>query len=282
MCDALKYDGKEIYVKQRNSDRLGRMLISCSVVSFFLTVLAGPAIWAGPPFVTDDPEPVEYQNSEFYAASQYVDNRDVKEGTLPHFEYNYGALPDLQLHLLIPFVFAHPSGGPTSYGLGDAEVGIKYRFVHETATTPQVGMFPIAHIPTGDSDRGLGSGHVVVFLPVWLQKSWGQWTTYGGGGYWSNPGSGNQDFWQLGWLAQRDITKTITLGAEIFYFGKDTVAGRDRTGFNIGGIFNMSEEDHVLFSAGRDLSGDNRFSAYVAYQWTFGPHAKGKDDQDEK
>ena len=32
-------------------------------------------------------------------------------------------------------------------------------------------------------------------------------TTYGGGGYWINPGPDNKNFWQLGWLGQRDITK---------------------------------------------------------------------------
>ncbi len=158
------------------------------------------------------------------------------------------------------------------YGLGDTEIGMKYRFIHETDETPQVGTFPIVHIPTGDNDRGLGSGHVPVFLPVWLQKSWGPWTTYGGGGYWTNPGAGNKNFWQMGWLVQRDITKFITLGAEIFYFGKDTVDGRDRTGCNIGGILNLNQENHILFSAGRDITGDNRFSAYLGYQWTFGPH----------
>ncbi len=268
----LKCNAKENDMQRGKLDCLNRLMISVFIVSLSLTVFAGSAAWAGPPFVTDDPEPVEYRHGEFYIASQYANNKEGKEGTLPHFEFNYGPLPDLQLHLLIPFAFAHPTGGPTTYGLGDTEVGMKYRFIHETDTTPQVGTFPIVHIPTGDSGRGLGSGHVPVFFPVWLQKSWGQWTTYGGGGYWNNPGAGNKNFWQLGWLVQRDFSKFITLGAEIFYFGKNTDDGRDRTGYNIGSILNLSEEDHILFSAGSDLSGDNRFSVYFAYQWTFGPH----------
>ncbi len=263
-------------MRRKNPDCFDRLLISFFIVSLLVTVFAGSAAWAGPPFVTDDPEPVEYQHGEFYIASQYANNKDGEEGTLPHFEFNYGPLPDLQLHLLIPLAFAHPAGGPTTYGLGDTEIGIKYRFIHETDTTPQVGVFPLVHIPTGDSDRGLGSGHAPVFLPVWVQKSRGPWTTYGGGGYWNNPGAGNRNFWQLGWLVQRDLSEFFTLGAEIFYFGKDTVDGRDRTGYNIGGILNLSEEDHILFSAGRDLAGDNRFSAYLAYQWTFGPRTEEK------
>lgn len=247
-------------------------------ILFFLYSAAFPpsASWAGPPFITDDPEPVEYHHEEVYISSQYANNKDGQEGTLPHFEFNYGVIPEVQLHLLVPTAFVHPNGGAAVYGLGDTEVGVKYRFVHETDTLPQAGIFPITHIPTGDSDRGLGNGHVPLFLPIWVQKSLGPWTTYGGGGYWNNPGSDNKNFWQLGWLVQRDITKAVTLGAEVFYFGKDTAVGRDRTGYNVGGIFNVSEEHHILFSGGRDITGDNRLSLYLGYQWTFGPRAEEK------
>ena len=246
------------------------------VFILYVGVLTTSTAWAGPPFITDDPETVEYQHGEFYIASQYANNKDGTAGTLPHFEFNYGVVPDVQLHLLIPLAFVHPDGGPNNYGLGDTEVGVKFRFIHESETTPQIGVFPIVHIPTGDSDQGLGNGHVQTFLPIWAQKSWGPWTTYGGGGYWFNPGAENKDFWQLGWLVQREITKTLTLGTEIFYFGKDTDDGRGRTGYNIGGIFNLTENHHILFSAGSDIAGDNRFSAYVGYQWTFGAHEEEK------
>ncbi len=92
-------------MQQRKLDCFNRLLISVFVVSLFLTVFAESAAWGGPPFVTDDPEPVEYRHGEFYIASQYANNKDGKEGTLPHFEYNYGPLLDLQLislsHLLL-------------------------------------------------------------------------------------------------------------------------------------------------------------------------------------
>jgi hypothetical protein len=66
------------------------------------------------------------------------------------------------------------------------------------------------------------------------------------------------------------------LGAEIFYLGKDADDGRDRTGYSIGGTINLSEAHHILVSAGSDIAGDNRFSAYLGYQWTFGPHEEEK------
>ena len=47
---------------------------------------------------------------------------------------------------------------------------------------PQVGIFPLLEVPTA-AQEGLGNGHATAFLPLWLQKSWGKWTVYGGGGY---------------------------------------------------------------------------------------------------
>ena len=128
-------------MRRRTDDQHIRLLATIIASLVYMSAFAAPAAWAGPPFVTDDPEPVEYRHGEFYISSQYADNKDGKEGTLPHFEFNYGAIPDVQLHLLVPFAYVHPNGESAIYGLGDTEVGVKYRFIHETDTLPQIGVF---------------------------------------------------------------------------------------------------------------------------------------------
>jgi hypothetical protein len=84
-------------------------------------------------------------------------------------------------------------------------------------------------LPTGSSSRGLGTGHLQAFLPVWVQKSWGPWTAYGGGDYWRNPGAGNKDYWLTGWLIQRDLSKSLTLGGEIYHTTPSVVDGESNT-----------------------------------------------------
>ena len=256
------------------------------VVGAFLFM--SPA-WAGPPFFTDDPEPVEYLHWEVYLASLWAhDKKAGTLGTLPHLEVNYGPAPDLQLHVIVPAAYSAPVEGSKQYGLGDMELGIKYRFIHEDEQgwRPQVGIFPLFEVPTGSGSRLLGSGfgsgspYLQVFFPVWVQKSWGPWTTYGGGGYWYNPGDGNKNYWFTGWLLQRDFSKMLTFGAEIFNSSPMAKGESDETGFNIGGFLNLSEEHHILFSAGRDIKGPNTFFAYFAFQWTFGP--AGKEELLEK
>jgi hypothetical protein len=229
---------------------------------------------AGPPFATDDPETVEYQHIEAYLAAQYRHDRDGDSSTLPHLEINYGLIPNVQIHLIAPLVYVKPEGESSQYGYGDTELGVKFRFIQESDYIPQVAIFPIVLLPTGNSDKGLGNGRTQYFLPIWLQKSFGPWTTYGGGGYWINPGEGKKDWMQLGWQVQREITKILTLGTELYYKTASTEDGKDTTGYTFGAIINITENHHILLSVGQDINGPNYLSVYVGYQFTFGPQKK--------
>ncbi len=236
-----------------------------------LGVLLSPNLQAGPPFFTDDPVPLDLHHWEVYLASQDFFTRDMASGTLPHLEVNYGATGEVMFHLIAPLAYDKPKGMAFQYGPGDIELGLKYRFVHETKSRPQVGTFPHVQLPVGSQSRGLGNGYAQVFLPLWVQKSWGPWTSYGGGGYWINPGSGNKDFWMFGWEVQRDLSKKVTVGAELIHNTPDSVGSGGETAFNIGALVAFDEKKAVIFSAGRDIRGDNNFFAYIAMYWTFGP-----------
>ena len=233
-------------------------------------IVATQLAWAGPPFTTDDPEPVEYHHWEVYLASQLAHDKGGWSGTSPHFEVNYGAIPNLQLHLIAPVSYTAPSHEATRFGYGDTELGVKYRFFEETDHFPQIGVFPLIELPTGNRERGLGSGHAQVFLPLWLQKSFGPWTTYGGSGYWINPGKDNRNWWFTGWLLQREITSELTLGTEIFHETPSEKEGDSDTKLNFGGIYNFSDMYHLLFSAGHTVQGPSATQAYLAFQITFG------------
>jgi hypothetical protein len=243
------------------------LLVRPAILALFLS----GAAYAGPPFLTDDPEPVELHHWEIYLATQQSHSKDDWSGTAPHLELNYGVLPDVQLHLIAPFVYDSPSDGPSHYGYGDTEMGFKYRFVHETERIPQIGIFPLIELPTGNSDQGLGNGKAQVFIPIWLQKGFGDWTTYGGGGYWFNPGEDNRDYWFAGWEVQRKITEALTAGLEVQYKTADSVDGRSILALNAGIIWDLSEEYHILISAGHTVRGASEFQGYLALQITLGP-----------
>ena len=241
------------------------------IILLFLTSLVCAGyhnVYAGPPFFTDDPEPVDYRHWEIYLASQYLSTKDGSSGTLPHLEANYGAYPNLQLHIIAPETFNDPAGSSYAQGYGDTELGAKYRFVQETDNIPQIGSFIQVELPTGDENRGLGNGKTQVFIPIWLQKSFGPWTSYGGGGYWINPGTDNKNWIYAGWLLQRDLSKYLTMGTEFFYRTPDKVDGQYSTGFTAGGQVNFIGHTHFLFSCGKNLSGQDLSTFYLAFQWT--------------
>ncbi len=239
-----------------------------------LAALVGGSASAGPPFRTDDPEPVELHHWEIYGFVTGTNTDDDDNAVTPGLEVNYGAAPNLQLHLVVPMDLDRPAGGGTAYGLGDIELGAKYRFVQEDehGWRPQVGVFPLVELPSGDATRGLGAGYARAFLPVWLQKRHGDWLTYGGGGYWINPGLGNRNYWFAGWLLQRQVSKPLAIGAEVFYQTASSVTGKASPGFNVGGIYDFSDHYHLLFSVGRGLANTrqtNQLSYYLALQTMF-------------
>ena len=246
------------------------------VASASALVLSSSSALAGPPFMTDDPAPVDYKHSEFYVFSTYDKTNEGNDSAIPAFEFNYGAFPDAQLHVVVPFVRSAVNDGSSEFGIGDVEIGVKYRFVQETQTSPQIGIFPMAELPTGDSDKGLGNGKTWWRLPVWIQKSWGDWTTYGGVGYVSNSAEGQSDYSFAGWLLQKDVRAKWTLGGEIFARGKDVVGGESTTILNFGGFYKFTQDFNLLFSAGHSVTGESHTIAYLGLWWSFGDGENGE------
>jgi hypothetical protein len=226
------------------------------------------SVIAGPPYVTDDPEPVAYRHWEVYLSSQWSRSGTTVAGTAPAIEANYGLLPEVQLSCMAQLAVCTSTDGRNDYGPGDMELGIKYRFLQESAGVPQISIYPSVEVPATVYAKGRGSDGSPVFIPLWIQKSSGPWTTFCGGGYQATIGQRSKNFWLFGWEGQRDLSPVLTVGAELF-----TVSAHDgyqgtEIGFNAGAAFNVSEHHHVLASIGRDVVGMNQFTSYLAYQLT--------------
>jgi hypothetical protein len=177
----------------------------------------------------------------------------------------------MQIHMIIPLSFSYPHSGSFAYGPGDIELGLKYRFVKETSSIPQIGLFPLIEIPTGSDAKLLGEGHAQIFIPLWIQKSWGSWTTYGGAGYLVNITPNPANSWFVGWETQHDLSELITIGAEVFSTLIPSESLENELAFNIGTIINFSDKHHLLFSIGKDIVGHSDLFLYAAYQLTIGP-----------
>jgi len=260
-------------------------VLGAAVVALALVATPGAAL-AGPPFQTDDPEPVDLGHYEFYVFAASDGTPLETDPVGPAFEFNWGALPNTQLHAVLNFgaivpsnnsAYAPQGSGPSGYGLLDTELGVKYRLIRQSDTMPEVGVFPMIELPTGSSSRGLGVGKTWYKLPLWIQKDWGPWTTYGGGGYEIVHQNGFSDFRYAGWLLQRDLGEKWTLGGEVWYHGPEGVSTpqtHSATMVDMGGYYYFRKPAfQLLFSVGRTVVGQSETYGYLGLYWTWGGHA---------
>jgi hypothetical protein len=64
--------------------------------------------------------------------------------------------------------------------------------------------------------------------------------------------------------------ENLLIGAEFYHqTSYQTDFPNYGTGFNIGAVYDLTKEHHLLFSAGRSIDGPTNFQCYVAYQFTF-------------
>ncbi len=245
-----------------------------SMIGAFAVTLWASTAWAGVPFVTDDADTPEAGHFEINVAGQYTRLEGGSFGTVPSVEVNYGVTDKLQITVLTPLAFSQVKGEGTNFGLGDIELGVKYRFIDadDWGWKPSVAFAPTVTMPSGIEARGLGAGRFQVSLPIWLSKDFNKWTVFGGGSYNINPGPDQLNWWFVGVGVLYEIDASWTLGAEIFHTTPTVHGETNSTAFNVGVIYNISDRHHLMLSAGRNLTNarqNNEFSTFVGYQLTF-------------
>jgi hypothetical protein len=249
-----------------------------------LFLLASHRLWAqGPPYQTDDPVPVDLHHFEFYIFGAMDGTTAEIDSSAPAFEFNWGAIPRVQLHTILSWGVIAPSNnpvylpggsGPSAFGLTDTEFGVKIAFIKETKHIPQIGSFTMFELPTGSATKGLGVGKVWYKLPLWMQKNIGPWTFDGGAGYQVVPQTGYRNFPYTGWLVKRTINKRLELGAEVFAHGREGFAAaqtESSTMIDAGGYYHFKHHpgEQFLFAYGHSVAGQTENYAYLGMYWTW-------------
>jgi hypothetical protein len=270
-----------------------RLRIAALAFFFFAAVRLSAQ---GPPYQTDDPVPVDLHHYEFYIFGGVDGTPAEMDSVGPAFEFNWGALPRVQLHAILPWGVVAPSNnpvylpagtGPTEFGLTDMELGAKIAFIKEGKHIPQIGSFTMFEMPAGNFDKGLGVGKVWYKLPIWLQKNSGKWLFDGGGGYQVVPQANYRDFPYTGWLVKRELNEQWEMGAEIFAHGREGfgTAQTERSAMiDVGGYYHFKHNtnEQILFCYGHSVAGQTENYAYVGMYWTWGKNDKDATPEEKK
>jgi hypothetical protein len=220
---------------------------------------------AGPPFVTDDPEPPPPGGWEINVPFILERTPGTTDIDALLFDLNYG-LPDIQLKLEFPIKVVREDGRGTAAGAGDLLLGVKWRFLNDEQAQFQLGVYPQLLLPTGDHAHGLGDGGSAFVSPLLAQKNWEKWTLYGNVGFWWQTGAETRNYFYAGAVLEREVTERLTLGVELFGNSPKERGDRSELAFNLGGVWKLSKHVNLLFAGGRDIVGDTTAMGYIGLQ----------------
>jgi hypothetical protein len=209
----------------------------------------------------------------------------------PAFEFNWGAVPKIQLHAIFPIgavlplndpVYLPGGAGPSAYGPTDIELGVKYGFIKQTKHRPQIGSFTMFELPTGSYTKGLGVGRAWYKLPIWAEKEFGPWSLVGGVGYAVVPQKEYRNYLYGGYLVKRTVSERLELSAEVFSHAREGFAAAQTeasTLLDAGGYYHFKTPGlQLLFAYGHSIAGQTENYGYLGLYKTWG---KGRD-RDQK
>lgn len=254
---------------------VGAVVLSC--------LLSASIALAGPPFDTDDPDPGKRGDWELITFGANNHALHISDGAAPGVEYNFTPIDGSNVVVVMSMTDQYQTAALASWGSGDVSLSWKQRLVDQADGWPvTISVVPEIDPPSGDARRGLGSGYAHAFFPLWAQRTEGDWTLYGGGGYWINPGPGLKNYWYAGAVLTRKMTEindALSLGVEINHESADAVTDRDTSAINFGGSYNINENLKVLASMGRGIENPlqtNKLSWYVGLSATGGAEKAAK------
>ena len=137
-----------------------------SLFGALIALFSFTSAYAGPPFLTDDPKPTDYEHYEIYV---FTNGTFASGGTDGDFglDFNYGATPDLQLTAVLPVSYEVPDHGHSRSGVGNIELAAKFRFLHQESFGLDVAVFPRVFLPSASD---LGEQHAALLIPIWVGK----------------------------------------------------------------------------------------------------------------
>lgn len=245
-------------------------LLTALALSVLLPAAAGFA-QGGPPMITDDTETVPKGHWEINMGFTVERGRDGRLWGLPLFDVNYGLSKHLQLKVEVPYLKLSENGTQTIRGLGNTNVGIRWRFRDEREHHKiALSIYPQFEFnnPTSSLRRGLVDKGPEFLMPLQVQTTIGKTGINGDIGYRFKRGVDEMIY---GVVLGREVNEKLEILGEIHGTGPTRTLSDSEVVYNLGSRIGLTNHLTFITSAGRTIRRhfDPRFIGYAGMQITF-------------
>jgi hypothetical protein len=226
----------------------------------------------GPPLLTDDPGTPGDGRVELNIAITAEKFRHETLYEAPLIDLNYGVGERVQLKVELPWLIEHKTPGSDASGLGNALLGIKYRFLDQEREDVDASVYPQVEFRTNPRSRrvGLVGEGLSLLLPVQAARDFGPIAVNVEFGY--QIVEENEDAWTWGLALGREVSEVVELLGEV-HGESGSHFDHGELVWNLGARVHLSEACSLLLSAGRGIRGESRsepqFIAYLGLQLNF-------------
>ena len=269
-------DGVTVLIHWVNQTiRLGAIL-----AVYFACFGSGTHAQGGPPYYTNDPgTPGNKQWEINLGYMPFLFNANSISHT-PDVDINFGLGDRIQLTFENAYLRVNDAVGGTRFGLGQDQLGLKWRFYDNEESGFAISVFPQVSLNNPDSsvDRGITPRGASLILPMEFSKKLGPLNLNWEVGY--NFVHLGSDGYLAGIVAGHDFTKNLEMDAEFYAVGTFHPAANSDT-IGIGARYKIHPPFILLLMAGRSVeaarNGQPYFVGYFGMQFLLPPKPFAKD-----
>jgi hypothetical protein len=241
------------------------ILLLLSIFCFLLVLPSVALAQGGPPFYTTDPGTPGNLNWEInFGYMPFLYNGNSITHT-PDVDINFGVGDRIQLTYENAWLRVWNQGAPAKYGMGQDNVGVKWRFYDSGEDGMQFSIFPQGFInnPNHAAQRGITPPGSSFLFPVEFTKKIGPIDLNLETGY--NVVHLGPNGWFTGMVLGHEFTKKLELDTELFTTGTFHPAFAQPV-FDVGGRYKVHRPFIFLWMAGRSVEpGASNQPYFVGY-----------------
>jgi hypothetical protein len=247
------------------NERTTRNAAILAVAVFFLLAPSQARAQGGPPYYTNDPGTPGDRNWEINLAYMPFLYNGRATTHMPDVDINYGVGDRIQLTYENAWLRVKDSADAVKYGLGQDQLGVKWRFYDNKDTGLAISIFPQLSInnPDHSVQRGITPPGSSLIMPVEFSKKVGPLDVNWEVGY--NAVHLGPDGWIAGLVVGRDISKKLELDAEFYGLGAFNDSNNQQT-LGAGARYKVRPSLILLLMAGRSVApAHNNQPCFVGY-----------------